>query len=298
MKDATVAIEDSRFYKHKGVDFEGIIRAAIKNLQSQQDVQGGSTLTMQLIRNLYTGRRAERTFYAQDPEAKLAEDLENLHPGLRGKKWILTKYLNNVPYGTVGGQTAVGVQAAARIFFDKPAHQLTLPEAALLAGLPQAPSRLQPVPRPQARADSRRNEVLRKMADAALHHAGAGRTTAIASRSASSRPTTTASAARATSSTTSSRELIKTLRRRDASASGGLQRLHDDRPQAAEARARGDRRAGSASPGDPSAALVSIDPSNGHILAMASSYALRRPRSSTSPRRATASRARRSRSWC
>src|SRR6476646_6731277 len=166
VKDATVAIEDSRFYKHKGVDFEGIIRAAVKNLQSHKDVQGGSTLTMQLVRNLYTGDR-KRTFARKIKEAKLAEDLESLHPGLRGKKWILTKYLNNVPYGTVGGQTAVGVQAAARIFFDKPAAELSLEQSALLAGLPQAPSQYNPFRYPRAARD-RRNEVLTKMAE--LHY--------------------------------------------------------------------------------------------------------------------------------
>src|SRR6478609_748610 len=166
MKDATVAIEDSRFYKHKGVDFEGIVRAAVKNLQSHKDVQGGSTLTMQLIRNLYTGDR-KRTFARKIKEAKLAEDLENLHPGLHGKKWILTKYLNNVPYGTVGGQTAVGVQAAARIFFDKYTHELTLPEAATIAGLPQAPTDYNPFRDPST-ARNRRNEVLTKMAE--LHY--------------------------------------------------------------------------------------------------------------------------------
>src|SRR4051795_13642930 len=94
MRNATVAIEDSRFYKHHGVDFEGVVRAAMKNLQNHKDVQGGSTLTMQLIRNLYTGDR-KRTFARKIKEAKLAEDLENLHPGQHGKKWILTKYLNS-----------------------------------------------------------------------------------------------------------------------------------------------------------------------------------------------------------
>ena len=77
-------------------------------------------------------------------EAKLAEDLENRHPGRPGKIWILDKYLNSVPYGTVGGQTAVGLQAASRMFFDKPASKLTLRQAALLAGLPQAPSAYNP----------------------------------------------------------------------------------------------------------------------------------------------------------
>ena len=271
MKDATVAIEDSRFYKHKGVDFEGVIRAAVKNLQSHNDVQGGSTLTMQLIRNLYTGDR-QRTFARKIKEAKLAEDLENLHPGLRGKKWILTKYLNNVPYGTVGGQTAVGVQAAARIFFDKYTHQLTLPEAAMLAGLPQAPTDYNPFLYPK-RALSRRNEVLQQDGRPALHHAGAGRRR----RSRAARR----QADRLLPPTP--RGLLLRLRqvgadqdlRRRHRAPGRPAGLHDDQPQVAEARARGDRRPARTSPGDPSAALVSIDPSNGHILAMASSYALR-----------------------
>jgi penicillin-binding protein 1A len=167
MRKATVAIEDRRFYQHKGVDFEGVIRAAVKNLESKHDVQGGSTLTMQLIRNLYTKnttRQGIEGYKRKIREAKLAEELENRHPGMNGKRWILDTYLNNVPYGTVGGQTAVGVQAAARIFFGRPASQLTLPEAALLAGLPQAPSLYNPF-LSKAKAEARRNDVLRNMAD-------------------------------------------------------------------------------------------------------------------------------------
>ncbi|MBI5106318.1 MAG: transglycosylase domain-containing protein, partial [Solirubrobacterales bacterium] len=144
MREATVAIEDRRFFDHKGVDFEGVVRAAVKNLESKDDVQGGSTLTMQLIRNLYTKDRARdgvEGYKRKIREAKLAEELEDRHPGRKGKLWVLNKYINNVPYGTVGGQTAVGAQAAARVFFDKPASELKLHEAALLAGLPQAPSR-------------------------------------------------------------------------------------------------------------------------------------------------------------
>jgi penicillin-binding protein 1A len=166
LKQATVAIEDRRFYKHKGVDFEGIIRAALKNFQSHETVQGGSTLTMQLVKNLYEKPALRsgvgRTFKTKIREAKLAEDLENEHPGRPGKDWILSKYVNIVPYGTVGGQTALGVQAAARIFFDKPASQMTLPQSALLAGLPQAPTKYNPFLYPQ-RAMDRRNQVLEEM---------------------------------------------------------------------------------------------------------------------------------------
>ena len=166
-RDATVAIEDRRFFEHKGVDFEGVVRAAVKNLESKDDVQGGSTLTMQLIRNLYTKdtvRTGIEGYKRKIREAKLAEELENRHPGRRGKRWILDQYLNNVPYGTVGGKTAVGIQAAARIFYDKPADKLTLAEAALLAGLPQAPSLYNPF-LSAGKAEARRNDVLRRMAD-------------------------------------------------------------------------------------------------------------------------------------
>ena len=111
VRQATVAIEDRRFYQHRGVDFEGVVRAAIKNISSHKTVQGGSTLTMQLIRNLYQGDRS-RTLKRKVREAKLASELEDEHPGRGGKEWILTQYLNNVPYGTVGGQTAIGIEAA------------------------------------------------------------------------------------------------------------------------------------------------------------------------------------------
>ncbi len=132
LKNATIAIEDTRFYKHKGVDYEGVVRAAVKNLRSGETVQGGSTLTMQLVRNIYPiGRK--RDFRRKIKEAKLAQELEQEHP----KNWILTNYLNSVPYGTVGGRTAIGAQAAARVFFNKPATALTLSEAATLAGLPR-----------------------------------------------------------------------------------------------------------------------------------------------------------------
>jgi penicillin-binding protein 1A len=166
-RDATVAIEDRRFFEHQGVDFEGVVRAAVKNLESKDDVQGGSTLTMQLIRNLYTKdtvRTGIEGYKRKIREAKLAEELENRHPGRRGKRWILDQYVNNVPYGTVGGKTAVGIQAAARIFYDKPASKLTLAEAALLAGLPQAPSLYNPF-LSAGKAEARRNDVLRRMAD-------------------------------------------------------------------------------------------------------------------------------------
>jgi len=95
MRAATIAIEDERFYEHGGVDYEGIIRAAFKNVEAGKTVEGGSTITQQLVRNLYVGR--ERTLQRKIREARLAEELEDEH----SKEWILRSYLNSVPYGTV-----------------------------------------------------------------------------------------------------------------------------------------------------------------------------------------------------
>ncbi len=159
LKDATVAIEDQRFYKNDGVDLTGIFRAAIKDVTSGAALQGGSTITMQLVRNIYLGGD-QHTIRQKIIEAKLALDYEKHH----SRRSILTTYLNSVPYGTVGGQTAVGVQAAARVFFNKPASELNLAQSALLAGLPQAPSQYNPFLDPSA-ARERRNEVLAKMAE-------------------------------------------------------------------------------------------------------------------------------------
>src|SRR5271155_4480185 len=158
LKNATVAIEDQRFYQNDGVDLTGIFRSAVKDLTNGAALQGGSTITMQLVRNLYLGGD-QHTLRQKVIEAKLALDYNEHH----SKHSILT----SVPYGPLGGQTAVGVQAAARIFFDKPASQLDLEQSALLAGLPQAPSQYNPFLYPAA-ARERRNEVLSKMAE--LHY--------------------------------------------------------------------------------------------------------------------------------
>jgi penicillin-binding protein 1A len=162
LKNATIAIEDQRFYRNDGVDLTGIFRSAVKDLTNGAALLGGSTITMQLVRNLYLGGD-QHTLKQKIIEAKLAIDYNEHH----SKHSILTSYLNSVPYGTIGGQTAIGVQAAARIFFDKPASQLDLEQAALLAGLPQAPSQYNPFLDSSA-ARERRNEVLSKMAQ--LHY--------------------------------------------------------------------------------------------------------------------------------
>ncbi len=266
MKDATVAIEDQRFYKHKGVDFEGVVRAAFKNASSGKTLEGGSTLTMQLIRTLYPGLR-QRTFKRKVHEAKLAEELENIHSGREGKAWILTKYINSVPYGTNGGQTAVGVQAAARAYFNKPASELTLPESALLAGLPQAPSQYNPFRAPGP-ATARRNSVLRKMADV-------GFITPTAAKKAIATPLKLESNGYFRQKRESfffdyvTDELVKRYSVKEV-RSGGLRiktTIDLDLQEKARAAIAKDLSFG----GAPSSAIVSIDPSNGYIRTMASS---------------------------
>jgi penicillin-binding protein 1A len=161
LKQATIAIEDRRFYQHGALDYQGIVRAAIKDaVNGGGGLQGASTLTMQLIDNVYLPPhlRADHDLKYKIIQAKLAEQLEGMHT----KNWILTNYLNDVPYGTVGGQTAYGVEAAAQMFFDKPVWKLTLAQSALLAGLPQAPSEYNPFIDKGAALD-RRAEVLQAM---------------------------------------------------------------------------------------------------------------------------------------
>ncbi len=264
VKQATVAIEDRRFYEHGGVDYVGIARAAVKNLTSDRAAQGGSTLTMQLVRNLYTPRaRFRKTLTRKIREAKLADELEAVH----SKAWILDGYLNNVPYGTVGGQTAVGIQAASRIFFDKPVSRLTLPEAALLAGLPQAPSEDNPFAHP-ARAKARRAEVLRAMA-AAHDITPSEAAEAMATPLGVERNTFYQQRREQFFFDDVKEELIErygvaTVRQ------GGLKvsTTIDLRLQELARKAIADHLD---QPGQPSAALVTIDPRNGRILAMASS---------------------------
>jgi penicillin-binding protein 1A len=174
---ATVAIEDQRFYEHGGVDPEGILRAAVKDLEAGKAVEGGSTITQQLVRNLCIAN-PEQNLERKIVEAKLAMEYAKRH----SRQEILGQYLNIASYGTIEGATAVGVQAASRIYFDRPVWKLDLPRAALLAGLPQAPSEYNPILAPAA-ALARRNAVLRQMDKlgyvsheraAAAAHAGLG----------------------------------------------------------------------------------------------------------------------------
>ncbi len=149
---ATVAIEDRRFYRHDGIDLAGIARALWEDVRAGRVVQGGSTITQQLVRNRYISR--EQTIERKVKEACLALKLDRD----RSKQEILADYINLVPYGNL----AYGIEAAAQTYFSKRARELNLPEAALLAGLPQAPTTYDPFGNPRD-ARVRRDQVLRAM---------------------------------------------------------------------------------------------------------------------------------------
>jgi len=153
--DAVVAIEDERFYQHNGVDAVGLARAVVVNLQQGFGEEGASTITQQYIRNtILLDERTDISLARKVREAYLAMELEERY----SKREILEMYLNAIYFG----EGAYGAEAAARTLFSKHADELTLAEAALLAGLPQQPSRLSPFSNPDG-ALTRRNMVLDAM---------------------------------------------------------------------------------------------------------------------------------------
>ena len=154
LKEATIAIEDERFYEHGGVDYQAIGRALLTDISQGRLAEGGSTITQQLVKKVYV--TDERSFTRKIVEAVLATQLERT----ASKDEILERYLNTIYYG----ENSYGVEAAARTYFGKSVTQLDLSECALLAGLPQAPSAFSPR-QDMAAAVERRNTVLQKMAD-------------------------------------------------------------------------------------------------------------------------------------
>lgn len=151
---ATISIEDKNFYHHFGLDFVGISRAFFNTFVKQR-LQGGSTLTQQLVKISLLSN--ERTWERKAKEAVLTLATEVMY----SKDEILEMYLNHIPYGG----TAWGIETAAQTFFDKPARELTLPEAAYLAGLPQSPTRYSPFGNTPELGKERQKEVLRRMAE-------------------------------------------------------------------------------------------------------------------------------------
>jgi penicillin-binding protein 1A len=193
LAQATIAIEDQRFYHNDGIDVTAIVRAALADVSHGATLQGASTITMQLVRNLYLGNDL-RTFKQKVTEAKLALEYNNHHT----KREVLTNYLNDIAYGTVGGQTAIGVQAASLILFNKPVRKLDLAEAALLAGLPRPPTTRCCTPGSRANGATWCSRRWRSSATSRPRRPAKPSS----SRSASTVATTTPSAAKASSSNT------------------------------------------------------------------------------------------------
>lgn len=152
--DATVSVEDKEFFSHRGISLRGIIRA-FRSLGGHGNLQGGSTITQQLVKNTLLTR--ERTFKRKLKEAVLAIEVERLLT----KQQILELYLNEVSYGG----SIYGIEQAAQTYFHKPAHDLTLAESALLAGLPAAPSAYLPTGSTPELSLTRQQEVLRRMVE-------------------------------------------------------------------------------------------------------------------------------------
>ncbi len=160
LPQATVAIEDARFWQHGALDYRGILRALYQDVSQGHIVQGGSTITQELVRNLYIGN-PQRTLSRKVREACLATKFFQQHT----RKQILIDYLNEVFYGS----HAYGAQAAARTYFSKPASKLTLVQAALLAGLPQATDERRP-PQPSARGTGSAQRGAAGDVEERLHH--------------------------------------------------------------------------------------------------------------------------------
>ncbi len=156
LEKAVVAIEDHRFYEHRGLDFEAIGRAAVENVENLSIQEGGSTITQQLIKNTYIAQeqRAIPSFQRKFTEASLAWQYEEEN----SKKEILEQYLNTVYFGA----NAYGAEAAAKTYFNKSAGELTLAESAMLAGIINLPGAYDPFNDPES-AVARRNVVLDSM---------------------------------------------------------------------------------------------------------------------------------------
>jgi len=154
VREATIAIEDKTFYKNNGVDFVGIVRAAVADYTHHHIAQGGSTISQQLVKQVFIGPNPPPTIQRKVREAALAVDLN----GRYSKDQILEMYLNTIYYGS----QSYGIEAAARAFYHTTSHDLTLGQAAMLAGLPQAPTQNSPLVNP-AQAKARQLDVLNAM---------------------------------------------------------------------------------------------------------------------------------------
>lgn len=256
MKHAIVDIEDRRFYEHRGIDVRGMVRAAWTDIVKGKVVEGGSTITQQFIKNSY--RQKQRTVARKLREAALAWQLEQRW----SKDKILTGYLNTIYFGN----GAYGVERAAQTYFGHSADTLTLPEAALLAGIPRDPGLYDPFRNPKA-ARSRRALVLQKMVEQ-------GDISAMAARNANRAPLPRVGQGKRPTSwerVPYFTEYVKDLLIRHLGAAkvygGGLEvttSIDLGLQKVAEQTVKDTM----SIKGGPSASLVAIDPRNGEIMAM------------------------------
>ena len=256
LQKATVAVEDRRFYDHGGVDVRGVARALWADVRAGRVVEGGSTITQQLVRNLYISR--DQTLGRKVREACLAVKLSSRW----SKQRILGEYLNAIYYGN----RAYGAEAAAQSYFSVPASQLTLEQAALLAGLPQAPSVYDPLLRPDL-AIERRAQVLATMREAG--HISLREEAAAAAAPLALRPSVAGDSAGEAALVGVVRDLLVEAYGAATVRTGGLQ-VHttiDARLQrlghAAVQRVLGRQ-------GDPAAAVVAVDPGAGEVRVLVS----------------------------
>ncbi len=155
VKDATIVAEDAEFYNHSGINFRGISRAVLADIKDKKILEGGSSITQQLIKNAYLS--PERTFSRKIKELILAITLERKY----SKDEILNFYLNQIPYGS----NSYGIEAAAQTYFNKPAKELNLAEAVYLAALPKAPSYYSPYGNRGDELKARANYILNRLYD-------------------------------------------------------------------------------------------------------------------------------------
>ncbi len=257
LKTATLDIEDKRFYQHGGVDYEGIARAFLDDIQAGHAVQGASTIEQQLARNLYL--TDTKTLDRKIKEAWLAIQMAEHW----SKTKILNTYLNVVPYGGV----TYGCEAAAETFFDEHCSQLNIRQAALIAGLPQSPTQYNPRLHPAA-ALQRRNEVLAAMFDQG--HISLAQYQHAVARGLGLRPPKRFTRVRQPYFVQYVNNLLVHKYGANALKSGGLsvQTTIDPTLQAAAHQAISSELNFTNAP---AAALVAIDPRNGEILAMQTS---------------------------
>ena len=251
---AVLAIEDRRFFAHPGLDPLRIVGAAVRNIRAESYIQGGSTITQQLVKNFFL--TPERTFRRKAQEALLAFVLERRAE----KKDILELYMNEIYLGQVGSFSIQGVGQAARMYFQKDVGNLTLAEAALLAGMIQSPNPYNPYRHPQ-RALERRNQVLRAMQDA-------GFATPEAAKAAIAQPVEVKSASLDRTEAPYFVDLVKTqlqerYRAEDLATQNLAQQALSDGLARVEKMIRRKR-----SEGPLQGALIAIEPSTGAVLAL------------------------------